>query len=515
MFHAKVESARVRWLSGVAMSVVMAALLAQGPAQADGAPVKGGTLTVGVETDSRGFDAVKGGVLGASAGTESLAIHDTLLKFNENTGEFEPNLGLTWTPSEDQKSWTITLRKDVKFHDGTPFTAKDVADHFNRILDPANKSASRTFITAIKGATAVDDHTVRFDLAHPWLPLLGNLASPSMIGLIPSSANVAADKQNREPVGTGPYKLESWAGDDAITLVRNPDYWNADAAHLDKLVFRILPDTQARFASLKSGEVDVIWTDRGSSIVEAQADKSLVTVSRDGKGAAINIVNASKPPLDDKRVRQAISYAWNQDALIKISWQDTRPAAEHPLGVDSKCDAGYLKYNPAKAKELLADYGKPVKISMIHTTTPRGREFGEIYQQLLKGVGVELELIPVDQNTLVKKVFTNDFMISGWRIGDAEDVGPQTFALTYSESSYNLARFKSPEMDKAAMAMRTAADPAVREEKHCELMRMVNDEGTYTWRGANKYYAFHNTNVHNISFDTLGVVRVSGAWKDK
>lgn len=478
-------------------------------------PMKGGTLTVGVETDSRGFDAVKGGVLGISAGTVSLAIHDTLLKYNEKTKEFEPNLATAWEASEDNKSWTLTLRQGVKFHDGSDFTAKDVADHFNRILDPENKSRSRSFITAITGVEAIDDHTVKFNLAHPWLPLLGNLAAPSMIGLIPSSANVAADKQNREPIGTGPFMFDNWAGGDRITVKRNPNYWNKDAVHLDEIVFRILPDTQARFASLRSGEIDLIWTDRGSSIVDAQKDPKLTTVIRDGKGAAITFINASKPPLDDARVRQAISHAWNQTALLKVTWKDTRPFAEHPLGTDSTCDAGYRHYDPAKAKALLADYGKPVKISMIHTTTPRGREFGEIYQQLLKQVGVELELVPVDQNTLVKKVFTNDYMISGWRIADAEDVGPQTFALSYSKSSYNLSHLSSPEMDKVAFAMRTAAEPAVREKFHCDLMRMVNDQGNMQYRGGNRYYAFHGTNTHNIGIDGLGVVRVSGAWKDK
>ncbi len=505
-----------RVVTGTAAIALAAALSVSSVNAASHSGAKdGGTLTVGVETDARGFDAVKGGVLGISAGTVSLAVHDTLLKFNNETKEFEPNLATSWEAAEDNKSWTVKLRTDVKFHDGTAFTAKDVADHFNRILDPANKSRSRSFITAITGVEALDDHTVRFNLAHPWLPLLGNLAAPSMIGLIPSSANVAADKQNREPIGTGPYVFENWAGGDRITVKKNPNYWNKGAAHLDEIVFRILPDTQARFASLRSGEIDLIWTDRGSSIVEAQKDPKLVTVARDGKGAAITFINASKPPLDDARVRQAMAHAWNQTAILKVTWKDTRPFAEHPLGTDSKCDAGYRQYDPAKAKALLADYGKPVKISMIHTTTPRGREFGEIYQQLLKQVGIELELVPVDQNTLVKKVFTNDYMVSGWRIGDADDVGPQTFALSYSKSGYNLSRLKLPEMDKVAFAMRTAADPATREKFHCDLMRMVNDQGNMQYRGGNRYYAFHGTNTHNISIDGLGVVRVSGAWKDQ
>ena len=111
-------------------------------------------LTVALETDSRGFDAIKGGLLGASAGTVSHTIHDTLLIEDLETGEITPGLAESWTEAEDKTSYTVRLRKGIRFHDGSPLTAKDVADHMNRILDPKNKSRSRPFITAIKGAEA-------------------------------------------------------------------------------------------------------------------------------------------------------------------------------------------------------------------------------------------------------------------------------------------------------------------------------------------------------------------------
>ena len=242
----------------------------------------GGTLTVALETDARGFDAVKSGVLGASAGTVSNVIHDTLLQ-DDGAGGFKPGLAESWTYSDDKLQLTLKLRKDVKFHDGNPFTANDAATHINRILDPKNKSRSRSFITAIKGAEAVDDHTIKYTLNHPWLPLLGNLAAINMIGLVPSSANVAADKQARQPIGTGPYQFKSWAGGDRIVVKRNPNYYVPGTAKFDQIVFRILPDTQARFAALKAGEVDVIWTDRGNTIKAAQKDGSLNVIEKPGK----------------------------------------------------------------------------------------------------------------------------------------------------------------------------------------------------------------------------------------
>jgi 4-phytase/acid phosphatase/peptide/nickel transport system substrate-binding protein len=440
------------------------------------------------------------------------AIHDTLIHFDPKTGKLEPNLALSWSQSADKLTWTLKLKQGVKFHDGTEFTAKDAAEHMNRMLDPKNKSASRSFITAIKAAEVLDTYTVRFYLAHPWMPMPAILASIAMIGLIPSHANVAAGKQNRSPVGTGPYRFKSWAGGDRIVVERFADY-HGKPGRAERIVFRILPDTQARYAALKAGEVDVIWTDRGNTIVAAKKEKSLKVLVRDGKGAEITFFNASKPPLDDARVRQALAHAWNQKAILEVTWKNTRPFARSALGAAHKCNDGYLEYDPAKAKKLLAAYGKPVEVEMIHTTTPRGRELGEVMQQLYKKVGVTLKLVPVDQNTLVKKVFTNEYQISGWRIGDANDVGPQLFALAISKSSYNLSRDKSEAFDKAAMAMRTAADRKSRDEGLCTLSRLMNESGSMQFRGGNRYHAITRANVHGVTFHPLGVARVRDAWK--
>ena len=471
-------------------------------------------LTVALETDARGFDAIKGGILGASAGTVSHTIHDTLLIQDLETDEIKPGLAESWTEAGDKMSYTIKLRKGIRFHDGSPFTAKDAVVHMNRILDPNNKSRSRSFITAIKGAEVINDYTVRYTLNHPWQPFLGTLTAISMVGLIPSHKNVEADKQNRHPIGTGPYRFKTWAGGDRIVVERNPNYHIPGKAKFDEIVFRILPDTQARYAALKAGDVDIIWTDRGNTIKAAQREPSLNVTTREGKGAKITFLNASKPPLDDVRVRQALSYAWNQQAVLNVTWKNTVPFARHALGGEAKCDDGYLDYDPEKAKALLADYGKPVTLEMIHTTTPRGRELGEIMQQLFRQVGVKMTLIPVDQNTLVKKVFTNDYQISGWRIADASDVGPQLFGLTHSGSNYNLTRYKSAELDKAAVAMRTATSVEARERELCNLSRLANQAGNLQYRGGNKYYVLTRGNVKNVAITALGRAQVAYAWKE-
>ena len=150
-----VSGAGRRTVVGIAGAVgVLAFAASSGTALAD-TPVKGGTLKVAIETDVRGFDAVEGGVLGQSGSIVSITMHEPLINYFPD-GSNSPRLALSWEASDDLKSWTFKLREGVNFHDGTPFTATDVAHHYNRILDPKNKSRSRSFISSIQEAVVVE-----------------------------------------------------------------------------------------------------------------------------------------------------------------------------------------------------------------------------------------------------------------------------------------------------------------------------------------------------------------------
>ena len=494
-------------------ALFLAASLAAVAGSAQAAPKKGGTLTVGLETDVRGFDTVKGGVYGVSGRTVAGAIEEPLLMYSAE-GKWEPFLATSWSNSDDGMTWTVKLRQGVKFHDGTDFDASDVAAHYNRILDPKNKSRSRGFITAIKGADVVDAHTVRFNMAHPWQGFLPTIGGRDMASLIESPEQTAAGKQNRSPIGTGPYIFKEWRGGDRIIVTKNPNYWDKDKIHFDTIVYRILPDPQTRFQSLKAGDVDVIWTDRASSIINAKKDKSVRVFEQNGGGSGLLLLNASKPPLDSEIVRQAVRHALSQEITNKVLWKGTRPFAEHPMPF--KCgDVNYPKHDIAKAKELVKQYGKPIKLQYQHTTTPRGRELGEIAQQLLKKAGITTELVPVDQSILVKRVFTNKYMISGWRVADAIDVGSQLFALSYSKSPYNITHLKTKELDMLALGMRTAKDQKTREAMQCKLVAYINKTGNMAFGPGNRYHIITQPNVKGMRGFSYGTPYVWYMWKDE
>jgi len=481
---------------------------------AAGAALAGGTLTVGLETDVRGFDTVKGGVYGISGRTVAGALEEPLIMVNPDHS-FSPHLATSWSNSDDGLIWTIKLRKGVKYHDGSDFDASDVAAHYNRILDPKNKARSRGFMSAIKGAEAVDAHTVRFTLKHSWQGFLPTLAGRDMGGLMESKEQTASGKQNRSPVGTGPFIFQEWRGGDRIIVTKNPNYWDKDKIHLDKIIYRILPDTQTRFQSLMAGDVDLIWTDRANSIHKAEKENKVTVYKQDGGGSGLLLLNASAPPLDSKIVRNAVRYALSQEISNKVIWKGTRYFAAHPMPFKCAGGVSYPKHDLAKAKALVAEYGKPISLKYMHTTTPRGREFGEISQQLLKKAGIKVELVPVDQSILVKRVFTNKYMISGWRVADALDVGPQLFALSYSKSPYNITRLKLPELDKLALGMRMAKTMESREKLQCDLVSMINQNGNMAFSTGNRYHILMQKNISGMRGFTMGTAYVWYLSKDK
>lgn len=471
---------------------------------------RGGTLTLGLESELIGFDVLQGGSLDPSGEITMRAIQEPLLRYDYETGEILPLLAVEWAASEDETIWTLQLREGVLFHDGTPFTADDVAAHYNRVLDPAQNAPGRATLSVIQNVVAVEPHVVEFHLSHPWPSFLLMMGSTSISGPIPSAANVEAGNQNRQPVGTGPFRLTQWSSGDRLVVERFPDYWAADEIHLDRVVFRVLPDTQTRYASLLSGEIDVMWADRGQIINEVANNPALVHVAVDGGGAENILINGRLPHLSDHRVRAAIAHAWNQEALVRVSWQNTKPVIDHPLGGHVECgDVGYRAYDPDRARELLAEYGQPVEIEFIHTATARGRELGELVQFMLQDVGITVRLSPVDQSTLMRRVVTRDFGMTGWRIPDSPDLAPQLFSAVHSTSQTNNSGVSSPEMDAAADAMRLAT---TREESlalQCDVIRHMNEQVSMLWRGGGRYHVISNQRAQDMPPPWRGIIDVT------
>lgn len=510
-FCGRMRQTVMMWLLFIVFLLV--GLINYGECASAAKPLPGGTLTVGVELEFRGFDPLKANYTGIADRTVLMAVEERLFD-RDAKGDLVPELGLSAKPAKNGKSWTVTLRKGVRFHDGTPFNADAVVGHWQRLLDPNNKYFGLSSLEPIVSVQKVDDFTVRFNLKHPWVPFKGVLSSPqSFTAFIPSPKAVKEDTQNRAPIGTGPYMFKEWLPNDRLVLVRNPHYWRKGKAWLDSVTFRPMPDMQSRFASLQSGEVDVIQTDRGASILQAREERTLKVYSSDSAGPYNFLFNVSKPPLNDVRVRQALAHAWNQELLIKADYKGTLPLAKDPFGGQLNCgDSAYREFDPNKARKLLAEYGKPVILEMNHTNTPRGKEAGEIMQRLFKEVGITLTLTPLAEGQLAKRGITGDYQITGWKMRDFDEMGPLLKSNLHSGSKLNFSKYQNPRMDELLEIQQTSTDSKVREKALCGVARIINEDAVFLYGGGRRFHVIAKAGVKGLDNVRHGVIRVSDAW---
>jgi peptide/nickel transport system substrate-binding protein len=480
----------------------------------------GGAITVGLELDIPGFDPLKVGVYDTAALTASSALFDTLTTLDAN-GKPQPKLALSWSHSEDYKTWTFKLRPGVKFHDGTPFNAEAYKANFDRQKDPANKCRCAFYISAVNNMQAPDELTLVVNLNDPSVnyPSLVSYASQNSSVHSPTAWKAKGDEYNRNPVGTGPYVLKSWTAGDRMVLEKNPDYWDKDKVYFDRITLKPLPDAQSRFASLQSGEADLVWDDENSadSIQKAQKDPKLTVHTYAGSGAQVYAFNTKTPPFDDVRVRQALVMALDRKKMSQAITNGLSRPASNPYGDGSwvKCkDDGALPEDLEKAKALIKDYGKPVEFKMLVTATPRGRTVGQVLQQFWKRAGANMEIEQVDQATIPPRAFMRQFQLTPWRIVDLADPDVQMYSNFKTGSPVALANYSNPELDRLLDHARNTADTGQRNEDYCAIARLINKEAIWFWTFQNTYYAISSAKVKGLPKMYSGVIDVSRAWKE-
>jgi len=340
----------------LAMGMIVMAVAAGNASAQDVKAKYGGTLRIVGELDAMGFDAVKArSTVGAGRAVGNLVMEKLFRRGKDDT--LIPVLGLSATPSEDGKTWTVKLREGIKFHDGTPFNADAVIRHWQRLLDPKNRYRHRILFRPIVSVEKAGEYEVRFLLKHAWVPFLSVLTNPSgFTALIPSPKAVEEDVQNRAPVGTGPFIFKEWKSGDHITVTKNPNYWQKGKPYLDEITLRPIPDHESRYAALASGQADIMITDRPAHVKKLTANPDFTKYVLNFRGAVILALNNSKPPLDDVRVRRAMALAWDQKKYIKASFKDIVPYTENWFGDSLKCDdVAYLRHDLKKAKALIAE----------------------------------------------------------------------------------------------------------------------------------------------------------------
>src|SRR4030095_14979713 len=288
---------------------------------------------------------------------------DHLATRDLKTRRVGPNLATSWKALDDT-SWEVKLRQGVKFHDGTPFTAKDVKATFDRVLNPELKLTARGNHAKIKSVEVVDDLTARFKTDGPYPLFVERLTAQVM-----QSEKVIKEKGHEwmqdNPVGTGPYKLQKWSKKQEHLLVRNDDYWGPKPAFKYVRV-RIIPEQATQIAELMSGGVDIIKAvppDQMDVINKSgQAHTSTSPILRTAFLQLDQAGRAGPHPFQDQRVRQAANMAVDIDSIIKhvINGLGDRTATTvNPMAFGFDPSVKPYKQDVAQAKKLLAEAGFP------------------------------------------------------------------------------------------------------------------------------------------------------------
>jgi peptide/nickel transport system substrate-binding protein len=476
-------------------ALLLSALLATAPAALAQRPKD--QAVIGMTLEPPGLDPTAGA---ASAIAEVVLynVFETLTKIGPD-GVPRPLLAERWASSPDLKTWTFHLRRDAKFHNGEAFTAAAVKFSFERAAAAGSVNKDRAVFTNIEALTTPDAHTVVLKLKNGNPDLLFQLGQATAIVVEPKS--VAGNAT--QPVGTGPYRLESWNRGSSVTLQRW-DGWRAvkDVA-LRRVVIRFIGDPAAQVAALLSGDVDAfprVAAARSLKAFQAQPQRWQVLVGG-SRAKTILAINNQRKPLDDVRVRRAIAAAIDRKAVIDgvADGYGVPIGSYYVPGAPGYIDTTAINpHDPAKARALLHQAGVklPLELVMKLPPTPYSRQGGEVIAAMLAQVGIRAKIENVEWAQWLSGVYGQkayDLTV----IAHVEPLDFGNFARPGYYWGYESAEFN-------ALWARIQATPQA-----VERNRLMAEAQTLVARDAVAAYLYQPTWI------TVAHARLQGLWKEQ
>lgn len=510
------RSTPLRAVLGATASALILAMAA--PAGAD-TPKQGGTLMVGLAQDPLMVDPIRTGSF-----TErqfATPVYETLFDIGED-GKPYPFLAEKYEVSEDQKTYRITLRPGIKFHDGTPLNAEAVVANLERTRNPDNRCRCLGTLQEIDDVKALDELTVEIQLSQPNAALPTVLADAGGTMVSPTAFKADATRINTNPVGTGPFKFVEWVRGSRYVVEKNPDYWQPGLPHLDKLVFHGIQNTVTLETSFQSGQMDMIFQPSHRFVAQMKTNKRASVLSPKGFGTDGVYMNQKSPPLDDVRVRTAIAHAMNRELLVKTLAHGVPTLAYSPFGagidVDQPTDV-YPKYDLDKAKALVADYGKPVQFTLQFNNSPANNQLAQSLQAMWNEAGIKANLEPLDQNRLVQNMTSKQYQASLFRWTGRADPHSNTYGFFHSQfadvtPSQNYGGYANPKADELLDQGMNTLDPAKRKAIYGELAKVLATDlpNAYLYNVTDSIVT--NNKVRGITVIPDGLVRFGGVWKE-
>ena len=473
------------WCSAVGATLfgmALAGLLITSPARAQ-EPHRGGSLTVALRLTVASLDPLFGNAPGTDRKVYNLFAENLLVQ--DEAGKFHPVLAESWDIQDDGRSIVFHLRHGVKFQDGTPFDAAAVKFNLDRLLDPSVNAPSKQYVADLESVDVMDSHTVRVRLKHKSGVMLAMLAVEPGSMLSPAAIQSKGADFARSPVGTGPFKIVSWSGNQ-IVAERNPDYWRKDEKgqalpYLDRVTIKVIPNSAIRIIELKSGNSQL--ADYLDTKNFAQIEDSPALRLESGTTAVDQLLafNTTQPPFDNIELRKAVALAVNRKALAQVI---TRGAGT-PLNsleppstwVHDKEIRGH-EFNVAEAREHYKRSGFQGAVTLSVIQRDPDTQVAQLIQSMLKQAGIEVKLEMMERQAWLSKVLSHKYELGLLQLGILRSDPDVTYSDFFGQSAARNYSGVDTSAKLAPMvaAARAESDTDKRRAIYSELQQSVLDD---------------------------------------
>ncbi|HXZ10587.1 MAG TPA: ABC transporter substrate-binding protein [Paraburkholderia sp.] len=490
-------------------------------------PTRGGRLTLLVNPEPNALVN-----FATTAGAEqkiSPKVTEGLLSYDFDVRP-RPQLATSWKISADGLQYTFALRQGVRWHDGQPFTSKDVANSI-ALLKQYHSRGRSTYANVVDVATP-DAHTAVLKLSKP-APYLIYALSASESPITPAhlydSGDPLTNPHNINPVGTGPYRFKSWSrGSDAV-FVRNPDYWDAPKPYIDELVVRFISDPAARAAALETRELDLAG-ENPVPLTDIQRLAALPHLAVETRGYSYSAAqtqlqfNLDNRYLANPKVRQAIAHAIDRQTIVRSVWYGYGIVAPSPISplltqfYDPTVPT--WPYDPAQAERLLDEAGYPRQAGGFRFALsvdynpydPTFARLAEYLRQSLRRIGIEANARSQDFGTYVKRIYTDrDFDLDANFLGNTFDPTVGVQRLYWSRNFRkgvpfsNATHYSNPEVDRLLEAAAVEIDPRARVNDFRQFQQLVSRDLPIIDLITLKQVTIYNRRVHNHTVTADGL----------
>lgn len=492
--------------------------------------VSGGVLTVGIPVEPETLDP--GDAVYVYEQFILMSIFDSLLSISPE-GELYPALATAWEPNEEYSEFTFTLRDDVTFHDGTPFTAEAVKASFDHIAsDAVLESGGKSLLQdhAYVETVVVDDYTVTVKFGASYPLFLRDAARQWLSISSPAALEEFGADYGRNPVGTGPFKFVQWDAQSQIVLERNEAYnWGPEfAAHegpayLDQIVFRILPEAATRLTAFETGEILLAGEPPAlDAIALAQAGSASIETFAQPGIPAILMINASKTPTDNINVRKAMIYAVNQDELAQTAFQDLGLPAYSVISPTTwaydEGAANLYRYDPEEAARLLEEAGwvdadgDGIREKDGETLTidwPDNPAWSEAFNELLIGylaeVGFDVQYRSMDDGAAYEELLAGNYTLV-YMYWTRPDPSPLRY-LFHSENANGggaWTNFINADLDAALADADTNTDEEARRQDYIAAQNIIMENALVLPMFTVNTSYLTSPSIQGFSFDLEG-----------